>query len=108
MHVMTSLTRLSQATYSLLATAEVFGFSINSWMNSDITHRSEIYWFCQVFVDKHVDFSYHTVKARSSDDVINHSNDVISLSLFYSNYKDAIKEGDGQRVKLLKVPAANI
>ena len=40
------------------------------------------------------------MKARSSDDVINHSNDVISLGLFYSNYKDAVKEGDGQRIKL--------
>ena len=28
------------------------------------------------------------------------SNDVTSLGLFYSNYKDAVKEGDGQRVKL--------
>ena len=52
------------------------------------------------FVAKHVDFSYRRVKARSSDDVVSHANDVISLGLFYSNYKDAVKEGDGHRVKL--------
>ena len=81
-------------------TSGEFGFSVDSWMNSDITHRSEIYSFCQAFVAKHVDFSYCTVKARSSDDVVNYANDVISLGLFYSNYKGAVKEGDGQRVKL--------
>ena len=26
-------------------TAEEFGFSVDSWMNSDITHRSEMYLF---------------------------------------------------------------
>ena len=91
---------LEMDSLSDVPTAEEFGFSVDSWMNSDITRRSEIYWFCQAFVDRHVDFSYHTVKARSSDDVINYSNDVISLGLFYSNYKDTVKEGDGQRVKL--------
>ena len=33
------------------------------------------------------------------DDVTNYATDVISLGLFYFNYKDAIKEGDGERVK---------
>ena len=32
--------------------AEEFGFSRDSWMKSDITHKSKIYAFCQEFVNK--------------------------------------------------------
>ena len=81
-------------------TEEEFGFTIDSWMNSDSAGRSEIYAFCQAFVDKHVDFSYQRIGERSQDDITNYANEVISLGLFYSNYKDAVKEGDGQRVKV--------
>ena len=37
---------------------------------------------------------------RSKDDVTNYVNEVISLGLFYSNYKDTMREGDGQRIKV--------
>ena len=33
-----------------------FGFTATSWMKSDSARKSEIYAFCQVFIDKHVDF----------------------------------------------------
>ena len=83
-----------------IPTAEEFGFSADSWMKSDITRKSEIYVFCQEFVNKHVDFSYQAVSVRSKDDVTNYANEVISLGLFYSKYKDAVREGDGQRIKV--------
>ena len=76
-----------------------FGFTATSWMKPDNARKSEIYAFCQVFIDRHVDFSYSTISQRSEDDITNYANDVISLGLFYFNYKDAVKEGDGQRVK---------
>ena len=78
---------------------EEFSFTTDSWMKPDYSRRSEIYAFCQDFVDKHVDFSFKTVVERSQDDITNYANDVISLGLFYSNYKDAVKEGNGDRVK---------
>ena len=46
-------------------TADEFGFNVDSWMKSDITRKSEIYAFCQAFVDRFVDFSYSTVNERS-------------------------------------------
>lgn len=49
--------------------------------------------------DKHVDFSYQTIFERSQDDITNYANDIISLGLFYFSYKDAVQEGDGDRVK---------
>lgn len=79
--------------------ANEFDFTADSWMKSDITRRSEIYAFCQAFVDQHVDFSYQEAGERSQDNITNYANEVISLGLFYSNYKDAVKEGDGVRVK---------
>ena len=48
---------------------------------------------------KFVDFSYTTATERSKDDVNNYATVVISLGLFYSNYKDSVKQGDGRRVE---------
>ena len=78
---------------------EEYGFTTDSWMKSDYSLRSELYAFCQEFVDKHVDFSYQTIFERSQDDITNYANDIISLGLFYFSYKDAVQEGDGDRVK---------
>ena len=44
-----------------VSTTHKFGFNVNSWMGSDVTRKSEIYAFCQVFVDKFVDFSYRKI-----------------------------------------------
>lgn len=81
-------------------TADEFGFNVDSWMKSDITRKSEIYAFCQAFVDRFVDFSYSTVNERSQDDVNNYATEVISLGLFYFNYKDVVKEGAGKRLEV--------
>ena len=65
-------------------------FGTLAWMKSDSDRRSELYTFCQAFVDKHVDFSYSTVGERSKNDITNYADDVISLGLFYFNYKGAV------------------
>ena len=89
---------LDMDTLSDVPTQKEYGFTIDSWMKSNSDRRSTLYYFCQCFVEKHVDFSYQTVNERSKDEVTNYVNEVICLGLFYFNYKDAI-QGDGERIK---------
>ena len=52
-------------------------------------------------MDKFVDFSYHQDPIShdiSDDNVRKYAIQLTSLGLFYMEYSDAIKEGDGNRI----------
>ena len=103
MRVMISLTHSSLAmsvcrcSGCLTDVPNVEEFSFTTDSNQTIPEEVKSMPF--VKFDKHVDFSFQTVFERSQDDVTNYANDIISLGLFYSNYKDTVKEGDGDQVK---------
>jgi L1 cell adhesion molecule like protein len=52
------------------------------------------------FVDISMSFDGGKSKSVSGDHVFEYACEVVSLGLFYMNYKDAIREGDGNRVHL--------
>ena len=60
--------------------------------------RSLLYSFCQELINAHISFSL-SVESSSTDGVLNYANEVMSLGIFYMNFKDAIR-GDGKRVLL--------
>ena len=78
-------------------------FTQMSWMISDDDQRPAIYCFCQDIIKECI----HLHKISSIDDahidnkVLDYAKEVMSLGMFYLNYKDAIKESDGGRVVTL-------
>ena len=75
-------------------------FDANTWMMSDADRRTALYSFCQEVISDHVNISMCGDITSSEDGVLNYANEVMSLGIFYLNYKDAIQEGDGDRVLL--------
>lgn len=73
-------------------------FNANTWMKSNEDRRTTLYSFCQEIVDEHVNISMCGDITCCSDGVLNYANEIMSLGIFYLNYKDAIREGDGSRV----------
>ena len=51
--------------------------------------------FCHELVDEHVMISLSYEGNTCSDGVLNYANKMMSLGIFYMNFKDAIREGDG-------------
>lgn len=75
-------------------------FNANSWMATNADRRSSLYSFCQELIADHVSFSL-SIKSSSTDDgVLNYAKELMSLGIFYINFKDAIREGSGERVLL--------
>lgn len=76
-----------------------------SWMATDMDRKSLLYTFCQELVSDYVTFSLsctHQVSTESdsADGILTYASQLMSLGIFYLNYKDAIREGDGERVLL--------
>ena len=49
-------------------------------------------------VDSFVHFGYHRNTQRSEDGVYEYGRQLLSVGLFYLEYSDAVREGDGERV----------
>lgn len=78
-------------------------FNANSWMATKDERRSQIYSFCRKLIDDHVSFSLSIDSSSSSssmDGILNYANELMSLGIFYINFKDATREGDGERLFL--------
>ena len=73
-------------------------FDENTWMLSDDDRKSALYSFCQTIIDENVKFSMIDDISCSGDGVTNYAIEVMSLGIFYLNYKDAVREDDGDRV----------
>lgn len=59
----------------------------------------------QSVISKTVDLSMSFKKKTSQDDrkdhIFEYTSDIVSLGLLFLNYRDAIKEGDGERLEVL-------
>ena len=72
----------------------------NTWMLPDGDRKSALYSFCQEVIDEHVNFSFCSEVNCSTDGILNYANEVMSLGIFCLNYKNTVREGDGERVLL--------
>lgn len=73
------------------------------WMLSDKERRSTLMDAAAQVVDKHVDLSVQlstdeSTKAKEGDTVHSYACETLSLGLLYMEFRDGIKEGDGERV----------
>ncbi len=70
------------------------------WTLSDSERRECLIKLCEKVNDKFVHFSYNTsVRVSTGDDqVCEYSVQLLRLGCFYMEFKDSIREGDGERV----------
>lgn len=73
------------------------------WMLSDEERTSILMGVAAQVVNKHVDLSVQlstdeNTKAKAGDTVYSYACETLSLGLLYMEFRDAIKEGDGERV----------
>ena len=70
------------------------------WIESKEERKAQLLSIAGKIVDKFVDFSYHQdpISHSSDDNVRKYAIQLTSLGLFYMEYSDAIKEGDGDRI----------
>lgn len=73
-------------------------FDANTWMMSDADRKIAVYSFCQQIIRNHVNISMCGEISCSNDGVLNYAKEIMSLGIFYLNCKDAIREGDGDRL----------
>ena len=77
-------------------------FTQVSWMMSDDDRRSAIYSFSQDIIKEYVHLPMiNTDHSYIDDKVLDYAKEVMSLGMFYLNYKDAVREGDGGRILTL-------
>lgn len=68
------------------------------WTKEKEDRKSVLDLMAKQVVDKFVFFGYNKPKRSASDKVFQYNTQLLSLGLFYIEYCDAIKEGDGNRV----------
>lgn len=73
-------------------------FTQDSWMMSKDDRKSQLYSFCQDVIAEYTDVSLSPTNTESDDNVQEYAKEIMTLGILYLNYKDAIKEGDGERV----------
>lgn len=72
------------------------------WMEDDSVRESVLTKISSSIVDLHVDLKTEFSKPPTPcGTVCDYSNEVISLGLLYLNFKDAVKEGDGDRILIM-------
>ena len=79
-------------------TASGFEFNESTWMLPDSDRKSILYSFCQTVISESVNFSMNGDINCSRDGVVNYAKELKSLGIFYLSYKDAVHEGNGDRV----------
>ena len=71
----------------------------NVWMQTAEERKAILKDICLMIVNEFVDFSFPTEESFTTDDkVFQYAKQVLSLGLFYIEFSDAIREGDGERV----------
>ncbi len=74
------------------------GLTENVWLKNAAERKHIITNMCDTIVKEFVDFNFHLIKNHPKDMVKSHSTHLMSQGLFYLNFRDSIKEGDGRRV----------
>ena len=92
MHFM-SMSSMDDTPSSVLISPDV-------WLQSDAERTSTLMDVATQVVNKHVDLSIQFSRQRSQpvDTVYSYACETLSLGLLYAEFRDVIKEGDGDRV----------
>ena len=71
------------------------------WLKTKEERKKMLLSIASQIVDKFVDFSYHGNTSSSSytDCINNYATQLLSLSLFYMEFSDSIRESNGNRIK---------
>lgn len=81
---------------------QVSKFDESSWMMTKLDRKALLYSFCREVILAHVNITISEegrfVEAKNVDNIQAYAEEVMTLGIFYLNYKDAIREGDGSRV----------
>ena len=70
----------------------------NLWMLSNSERKQVLCRIAENIVDSFVHFGYHRNTQRSEDGVYEYGRQLLNVGLFYLEYSDAVREGDGERV----------
>ena len=72
----------------------------NLWTHTNKERKAVLHAISKRIVEKFVNFSFNTPSDVSlrKDEIQHYACQLLSIGCFYLAYKDAIKEGDGQRV----------
>lgn len=70
----------------------------NVWLLDDATRQQLLHSLCEKIVNNFIPFQFHNMQDTSSDNVCNYFKHLLGLGLFYIEYSDAIREGDGERI----------
>lgn len=70
----------------------------DTWLHSECDRRKILSSFTDKFLNKFVRFRYNGDNVCGKDLVTEYEMQLLSIGLFYLEYRDGIKEGDGERV----------
>lgn len=93
--------------YTIVAAMNVFGMSeitdfpveeIFPTLTKEEEKSSIIESAASVIVEEYVKLSYPTCLPKKPDHIKEYAKDVLTMGLFYMEFQDAIREGDGKRV----------
>ena len=69
------------------------------WMLTDTERESILKETCMLIVDRFINMRFHeTSDLSTSDKVYDYSRHLLSIGCLYHEMRDAVKEGDGDRV----------
>ena len=69
-----------------------------AWMESDDERKQKIEEISMCIVEQYINLAFNTTPSPSPDNVCNYSLNLLSVGCLYLEMRDAIKEGDGDRV----------
>ena len=69
-----------------------------AWMESDDERKQKIEEISMCIVEQYINLAFNTTPSPSPDNVCNYSLNLLSIGCLYLEMRDAIKEGDGDRV----------
>jgi L1 cell adhesion molecule like protein len=70
----------------------------DTWLFPDSERKALLYSLVNKVLSKFVNFSYNNPKITSNDLVVEYSYKLLSTGLFYLEFRDGIREGDGECV----------
>lgn len=72
---------------------------IDTWMQTDSERKMILEEVCMDIIDQYTTLEFNKGYADSTDGVFAYAKQVLTLGCMYLEYSDAIREGDGKRIK---------
>lgn len=69
-----------------------------AWMENDEERKKKIEEKSMCIVDKYINLSFNGMLSSSPDNIQNYSINLLTIGCLYLEFRDSLKEGDGERV----------